>query len=792
MFSALQSPSGSERSMSSAGVSLKSADSAVSVDDVPEVSSKEIEEEQTPQEQEHEEQQPALIDSLDTDTFDGGVRVVMNLQDDDTVGITLTGDVTGSLPGLADLVQDDELCENPRTDPLPSKDEATENHTTNPMPTDTLDTVPGDTLDVLRNVNEAEGGDTTNLFADPTTEEIDMDVTGKLPNLSSLVDLDEAQDEVGAGNEAAMPPVVDGLDSPELLSAVNNISDGDATMDLTENITMNLPGLSNLVEEDEDLGAEDVHQEGGSGTPVNGFASIVGRSEVGSSTKKQVDEAVQPDTLTTDTLENDQKERWGFEPGAVDTLEMDLTQNGANVMGDRTFHAVFRPSMGPNTMTSMPDINEENQAVEQSAEQVEEEANVLTFQEFLQEADVQFLDFLRRGTSFGAANLVDNFEEPKGLMECMELLYLTSPELGFLEKGCAILQGDVHQRKFQLADKERHLSSRENQPAIFDAIQDATGDKLVNLKFDVQQLKRCCRQQTSQAWKEWRSKLEGRALTEMLKVKDVLEQDLGNLRENKRHLQDMFSESRSLAEHVDQQVENLVKEANALKSSEEECTALTRECEAVQGRCGELDEMYTTSTSKLSELTATREALQQELKSLEDQMQKKKSQLDAKEGSAGACNDGCSSSRVEVSELMCEWDMMVSLAGGESALEIAKQSMEASGQMHMSELQSILRQSVISEFYRRETDRCMQSNLGNVLVERADGDVIQLSVMDPSKGIKVSLTVTGIPQGQPCIRLNRDLCVGPSDVMQKVSGLVSHQKGFVPLTKLVANVLGSL
>ena len=78
--------------------------------------------------------------------------------------------------------------------------------------------------------------------------------------------------------------------------------------------------------------------------------------------------------------------------------------------------------------------------------------------------------------------------------------------------------------------------------------------------------------------------------------------------------------------------------------------------------------------------------------------------------------------------------------------------------MHMSELQSILRQSVISEFYRRETDRCMQSNLGNVLVERADGDVIQLSVMDPSKGIKVSLTVTGIPQGQPCSASNRDLC----------------------------------
>ena len=41
-------------------------------------------------------------------------------------------------------------------------------------------------------------------------------------------------------------------------------------------------------------------------------------------------------------------------------------------------------------------------------------------------------------------------------MECMELLYLTSPELGFLEKGCAILQGDVPEEVPE-AGKERHL-----------------------------------------------------------------------------------------------------------------------------------------------------------------------------------------------------------------------------------------------------------------------------------------------------------------------------------------------
>ena len=150
-------------------------------------------------------------------------------------------------------------------------------------------------------------------------------------------------------------------------------------------------------------------------------------------------------------------------------------------------------------------------------------------------------------------------------------------------------------------------------------------------------------------------------------VKDVLEQDPATWRT--RGTCKTCSPSRGTAEHVDQQVENLVKEANALKSSEEECTALTRECEAVQGRCGELDEMYTTS-SKLSELTA-REALQQELKSLEDQMQKKKSQLDAKEGSAGACNGGCSSSRVSLRA-----DMRVGHDGfsrrGESARSLSR------------------------------------------------------------------------------------------------------------------------
>ncbi|QDZ20332.1 Spc7 domain-containing protein [Chloropicon primus] len=796
MFAALQSPSVSERSNSSVGVSLKSTETVNSEPDLEEVDSK-VQAANSPAVPDNVQK----LDSLDTDTFDGGIKVVMNYQDDDTVGITFTGDLTGSLPGLTDLVQDDELNEGGMTgmttDPLPSEGGDTINHTTNPLPTDTLDTVPGDTLDVLENVNEQEGGNTTNLFAETMTEEIDMDVTGKLPNLSSLVDLDEAQEVVEAAEPEELKDAPsapgDGLDSPELLSAINSLNENDVTMDLTENITMNLPELSNLVQEDEYLNEnENLEKVGeGSGTPLHGSVSPDGLV-VGSTTKKEAEDTTQQDMLTSDTMSHDQKQRWGFEPGAVDTLEMDLTQNGANLMGDKTFHAVYRHSMGGNTLTNMPNINEEEQKAGGEHVEEQEDGHVLTFNEFLQEADVQFLDFLRRGTSFGAAGHLDNFEEPKELMECMELLYLTSPELGFLEKGCAILQGDVHQRKFQLLDKERHLNCKENQPAIFDAIQDATGEKLVNLKFDVQQLKRCCRQQTSQAWKEWRAKLEGRALGEMEKILGVLNQDLSNLQENKKHLEDMFSESRSLTEHVDQQVENMLKEANALKSSEEEYTTLTRECDAVQGRCGQLDEMYSESTSKLEGLSGKKESLMRELKSLEDQMQQKKAQLDAKGDPDQGSNKQCSSSKVEVSELMCEWDMLVSLAGGEAALESVKQNMMASGKMHMSEWQSTLRQSIISDFYKKEMERCMQNHMGNVIVEKMAGDTIQMHVTDPSQGAKISLVVSSISQGQASTHVNRKSCIAPAGVVDKIEGVLSQQTGFAPLSKLATKVLDCL
>ena len=466
MFSALQSPSGSERSVSSAGVSLKSTDTVdtMSAHQEVEVSSKDeeavaeaaeskpvVEEcpQLQPQEQEQGQEQPDSLDNFEDNT-DCGIRLSMNVQDDDTVGITFTGDLTGTLPGLTDLLQEDEAdTANPSTDPFLTE-------------TDVLGA--RDTLDALEVVNTNEGGDTTNLFADTTnTEDVDMDVTGKLPNLSSLIDSDEQQDQQDGWAKEAAPEaqleqqqpvasscVADGLDSPEVLSAVNGITDNEVTMDLTENITLNLPDLSCLVEEDEELNHLNQNQ-----TPAKSEGDNMAKENnaIGSSTKKQetADSSfpLEPDTLTNDTLTHDQQQRWGFEPGAVDTLEMDLTENGANLMGEKTFHAVYRHSMGPGTMANMPEINEEEQqeanAPEAENESQEEEPSTLTFNEFLQEADVQFLDFLRRGTSFGAANLINQFEEPKELMECMELIYVTNPELSMLEKGCATLQEDVHQ-----------------------------------------------------------------------------------------------------------------------------------------------------------------------------------------------------------------------------------------------------------------------------------------------------------------------------------------------------------
>ena len=778
MFSALQSPSGSERTTSSAGasLSLKTTDTADTTDSIQDVSSRQEEPASLVQ-------PPQQVEALELESFDGGIKVVMDLQDDDTVGITFTGDLTGSLPGLTDLVQEDET---------------TGNQSNNPLPTDTLDTIgPGDTLEALENVNAMEGGDTTNLFAE-TTDEVDMDVTGKLPDLSSLIDVDERQEEEGeAGNakdenQAAAPPSNKfGLDSPELLAAVNNLNaETDVTMDLTENITLNLPDLSNLVQEDEELNVDGNagHKEK-SDTPVKDSNTQQNHNAVGSSTKKQAEGPFPQDEFPTATFTNDQEGRWGFKPGAVDTLEMDLTQNGVNLMGEKTFHAVYRPSMGTATMACMPDINEVQQTDAQTdSQEEEEEAHVLTFHEFLQEADVQFLDFLRRGTSFGAANLANNFEEPKGLMECMELIYVTSPELSMLEKGCATLQEDVHQRKFQLADKERHLNCKENQPGIFDAIQIATGEKLVDLKFDVQQLKRCCRQQTSQAWKEWRAKLEGKALGEMFKVRSVLEQDLVNLKENMQNLQDMFSESSSLTDHVNQQVANLMKEASTLKESEEECTALAKECDNVQARCGKLDELFDESTSKLDEISSKKEQLLKELKALEDQVSQKQAQLDAKQGSAEGTNGGSSSLKIEVSELMSEWDMMVALTGGEGALNAVMKGIKE-GKRHMSISQSTIRRSIITNFYEKEIERCMQKHLGNVLIERANESTIQINVVDSLKGLKISFDVSNFSEGESCAVLNRKLCVAPDEIVMKVDGTLTQRKGLIPLTQLVNHIL---
>jgi hypothetical protein len=808
MFLALQSPSGSERSVSSAGASLKTTDTvdSVSAQQELEVSSKQeaatTEEDVTgrkpPAAVEEQEQcqppvaatQPDSLDNLD-DTTDCGIKLSVSVQDDDTVGITFTGDLTGTLPGLADLLQEDE--------------ETTANPSTDPLLTDT-DVLGGrDTLDAMEVVNQTnlEGGDTTNLFADTTnTEDVDMDVTGKLPNLSSLIDSDEQQ-EVQEQQPVASSCAGDGLDSPELLSEINGITDNEITMDLTENITLNLPDLSCLVEEDEEvnhLNNETPAKAGLDQDNVNENSNAVG-----SSTKKQAGEAEpsfqqEQDTLTNDTLTHDQQQRWGFEPGAVDTLEMDLTENGANLMGEKTFHAVYRHSMGPgqvSMMNNMPEINEGEQQQEVNVQQAEnesqeEEPSTLTFHEFLQEADIQFLDFLRRGTSFGAANLINQFEEPKGLMECMELIYVTNPELGMLEKGCATLQEDVHQRKFQLADKEGHMNVPENQPEIFDAIQVATGEKLVNLKFDVQQLKRCCRQQTSQAWKEWRAKLEGKALAELVKMRGVLEQDLANLTANKKHLEDIFSESTSLTEHVNLQVTNLMKEAVALRQNEEECAALTRECDSVESRCGELDQMHNDSSSKAEELSNQKKQLVEELKALEEEATQKKMQMAEKQSTAGDSNESCTSSKVQLSEMVCEWDMMVALSGGDEALEAVKSGMKEQGKMHMSEWQSILRQSVLSNFYDKEIERCMQQYIGNISIEKTSESTIMVNVMDSLKSLKVSLNVSlNLLEGQSSAGLNRALCTAPAEVLTKVEGVLSQQKGIVPLTALVKSVLNA-
>ena len=151
----------------------------------------------------------------------------------------------------------------------------------------------------------------------------------------------------------------------------------------------------------------------------------------------------------------------------------------------------------------------------------------ITFQDFLREVDLQFLDHMRRGTSISLADLAGPAPPPANLRDAYVLMCVTAPEVAALEAGVGTLRDEVAARKATIVDKEAALA-RTN-PPLFAAVQTATASQLEGLRAEVALLKRVCRARTAVAWKEWRAKQEADRAGSLASHLDLLRADAARL-----------------------------------------------------------------------------------------------------------------------------------------------------------------------------------------------------------------------------------------------------------------------
>lgn len=92
----------------------------------------------------------------------------------------------------------------------------------------------------------------------------------------------------------------------------------------------------------------------------------------------------------------------------------------------------------------------------------------ISFQDFLQLVDMQFLDHVRRGTSINMADLAAD-PPPRSLAECLTLVALVAPEVAGLESAIGRLQRDITAKRTGLVEAENALA--EVNPPIFRTVQ---------------------------------------------------------------------------------------------------------------------------------------------------------------------------------------------------------------------------------------------------------------------------------------------------------------------------------
>ncbi|DBB09035.1 TPA: hypothetical protein ACH3X3_007660 [Trebouxia sp. C0006] len=208
----------------------------------------------------------------------------------------------------------------------------------------------------------------------------------------------------------------------------------------------------------------------------------------------------------------------------------------------------------------------------------------ITFQDFLKEVDVRFMDQLRRGASIVATDLA-RAPQPASLRDCYQLMCLTAPEVDQIEASISTIKEEIDMRKAAVADKEALLAN--HNPPVFQAVQLCTGNELAEVKRRVGLLKRVCRQRTLGAWKEWRTSMEQHRASWLANHLQLLQQDHAFLQSGLQQVQQVQQQAQELQTRLrdgmqaqrdqHQEEEERQKEVSQMQASLEQMQAANEE-----------------------------------------------------------------------------------------------------------------------------------------------------------------------------------------------------------------------
>lgn len=317
-------------------------------------------------------------------------------------------------------------------------------------------------------------------------------------------------------------------------------------------------------------------------------------------------------------------------PGSIPASQYDghmtdLPEDSKALDADQALNHPVEPLEIPtDDFSDVPAVaNTAIERVEQGHLQVQVPDNSLpiTFKDFLDEADISFLDQLRRATSIGFAD-IEKAKAPETMKECLATISLISPDVLQHEQFIAELDQALKETKHQSNDMEDALNAMN--PALFREIQMATGENLDQLKHKVQGYKRLCRMAANLAWKEWRRVVESRVSSALAKNLSFLQADTEFLEDTAAHLGDFSVKIKEFASMVEAEVQKEIDGRNEEIERKARLLKLRSQVEAArksndlrEQEVEEAKEKNETLRNRQGQLQAERSRLSERLQSAE-------------------------------------------------------------------------------------------------------------------------------------------------------------------------------